>query len=54
MHSVYANDIESFELAKECIDRGAEFITVHISEDEETTKLEKSAHGMSAIELLDK
>lgn len=54
LHSVYANDIESFELAKECIDRGAEFITVHISEDEETTKLEKSAHGMSAIELLDK
>lgn len=54
LHSVYANDIASFELAKECIDIGAEFITVHISEDEETTKLEQSVHGMSAIELLDK
>lgn len=54
LHSVYANDIESFELAQECIDIGAEFITVHISEDEETTKFEKSVHGMSAIELLDK
>ena len=54
LHSVYANDIESFKLAKECTNMGAEFITVHISEDEETANLEKSVHGISAVELLDK
>ena len=53
LHSVYANDINSLKLAKECIDIGAEFITGHFSEDEETTNLEKSVHGVSAVELLD-
>lgn len=53
LHSVYANDVASLILAQECINMGAEFITVHISEDEETANLEKSVHGVSAVELLD-
>ncbi len=53
LHSIYANDVESFKLAKDCINIGAAFITVHISEDEETVNLEKSIHGISSVELLD-
>lgn len=52
LHSVYANDAESFVLARKCLDMGAEFITVHVSEDEVTTELEKQTHNMSAITLL--
>ena len=54
LHSVYANDAASFKLAKECIDMGAEFITVHIAEDEETARSERHTHGASAVEILDK
>lgn|GEM_PF-2862929 len=54
LHSVYANDENSFILAKQCFDEGAEFITVHVSEDEETTELEKRKHGMTATQVLDK
>lgn len=54
LHSVYANDNDSFELARKCMDAGAEFITVHISEDIATTELEKQAHGMSAVAVLNK
>lgn len=53
-HSVYANDKSSFKLALDCIKEGAEFITVHISEDKETYLLENQVHGMSAIKILDK
>lgn len=54
LHSVYANDEGSFSLARQCLKEGAEFITVHISEDEITTRLEKRNHGMTAIRVLDK
>lgn len=54
LHSVYANDEASLELACKCMDMGAEFITVHISEDLITTALEKQTYNMSAVSLLDK
>lgn len=53
-HSVYANDDNSFKLALESMKLGAEFITVHVSEDYDTYLLENKIHGMSAIELLNK
>lgn len=53
-HSVYANDESSFKLALNCIKEGAEFITVHVSEDKATYLLENQIHGMSAIKILDK
>ena len=53
LHSVYLNDIASFELARKCMNIGAEFITVHVSEDKFTTGLEKQAYNISAISLLD-
>lgn len=54
LHSVYANDAESFMLARECMDMGAEFVSVHVSEDLFTAELEKVTHNMSAVALLDK
>ncbi|MDE7018333.1 MAG: amidohydrolase family protein, partial [Lachnospiraceae bacterium] len=54
LHSVYANDAESFMLARECMDMGAEFVSVHVSEDLFTAELEKMTHNMSAVALLDK
>lgn len=53
LHSVYANDEESFDLAMKCMKSGAEYLTVHVSEDYETHLLEKQKHGMSAIKTLD-
>lgn len=53
LHSVYANDKSSFELAYNCMENNAEFITVHISEDHYTTRLEKEIHNKSAISILD-
>lgn len=54
LHSVYANDRESLLLARKCMDMGAEFVSVHVSEDLFTTELEKRTHNMSAVALLDK
>ena len=53
LHSVYANDQDSFELAKLCMNNGAEFLTTHVSEDYATMIQEKAMHGMTAIEVLD-
>lgn len=52
LHSIYANDQESFELAKQCMRRGGEFLTIHVSEDYESMTKEKSIHGMTATEVL--
>ena len=52
LHSIYANDLESFVLAHECMNNGAEFISVHVAEDLYTSELERKKHGMSAISLL--
>lgn len=54
LHSVYANDEDSFKLALDCMELGAKFLTVHVSEDYDTYQLEKKIHGMSAIEVLEK
>ena len=54
LHSIYSNDAESFDFARQCIKNGADFITVHVSEDLYTSEMEKKRHNMSAIELLDK
>lgn len=53
LHSLYSNDCQSLELAQQCMEEGASFITVHISEDEYTLKLEKEKFHKSAIETLD-
>lgn len=54
LHSVYANDEESLSLVANCMDEGAEYITVHVSEDFESYLLEKKMYGISAVEVLDK
>lgn len=36
LHSVYKADKQLLDLAKDCLDQQAEFITVHVSEDQET------------------
>ncbi|MCC8174636.1 MAG: amidohydrolase family protein [Odoribacter sp.] len=54
LHSVYANDERSLRLAADCMNEGAEYITVHVSEDFETYLLEKKTYGISAVETLDK
>lgn len=53
LHSMYANDRLSFELAKKCMDNGAEFITTHVSEDYQSSLRENRMHGMTAVEVLD-
>ena len=52
LHSLYANDQSSLELAKECMDNGAEFITIHISEDSESRENELKLYGMSPVLIL--
>lgn len=54
LHSVYSNDADSLELARTCLREGAEFITVHVSEDYESTQNERKTYGMSAIQVLEK
>lgn len=54
LHSIYANDDESFKLSYNCLEHGAEFISVHVSEDEDSMLAERKKYGMPAVELLDK
>lgn len=51
-HSLYSNDDESLRLASSCMERGAEFLTIHISEDQETRILEMKAFGQEPIKVL--
>lgn len=53
LHSVYANDEASFNLAVDCMKNGAEYLTVHVSEDYDSYLLEKQKYGISAIKVLD-
>ncbi len=52
LHSLYCNDDDSLNLAKNCMESGAEFITCHISEDEWSRKKEYDAFGSSPIDVL--
>ncbi len=53
LHSLYANDRTSLELAKECMENGSEFITVHVSEDEESRRSEIKLYGQPPIMVLE-
>lgn len=53
LHSLYANDETSLRLAVDCMEAGAEFLTVHIAEDEITATSELEKYGMSAVKTLD-
>jgi cytosine/adenosine deaminase-related metal-dependent hydrolase len=53
LHSVYSNDESSFRLARECLRECAGFISIHVSEDMATARLESERYCMSAVELLD-
>lgn len=52
-HSLYSNDKTSLELAKECMDNGAEFFSTHISEDLNTRNMEIKRFEKEPIVLLD-
>lgn len=52
LHSLYANDLSSLKLAKECMDNGSEFITIHISEDKESRQNELKLYGESPLRVL--
>lgn len=41
LHSLYLVTPEMLRLAKECLDAGASFISVHVSEDNDTRKKER-------------
>jgi len=53
LHSLYANDGAALELVSRCLDVGAEFVTVHVAEDEESEAMERRMYGRSAIAELD-
>ncbi|MCM1297077.1 MAG: amidohydrolase family protein [Muribaculaceae bacterium] len=53
LHSIYKSDKETLVLARNVMDWGAEFFTVHISEDYNTTLLERNKFGKSPVEVLD-
>lgn len=40
MHSLYANDRDSIHTAAECLEKGAGFFAIHLSEDRKTRQLE--------------
>lgn len=52
-HSLYMNDRNTLRLANNTLERGAEFFTVHISEDVVTTQKERKMYGKNAIYTLD-
>lgn len=52
LHSLYANNDDSIAFTKECLSAGAEFLTIHISEDCLSRKKEISAFGKPAINTL--
>ncbi|TCT16004.1 cytosine/adenosine deaminase-related metal-dependent hydrolase [Natranaerovirga pectinivora] len=52
-HSLYANDRETLEVATQCISKGAEFISIHISEDAKTRQREDMMYGKEAVYVLD-
>lgn len=52
-HSLYSNDINSLLLAKECMENGAEFLSIHLSEDIETREMELRAFGEEPALVLD-
>jgi cytosine/adenosine deaminase-related metal-dependent hydrolase len=52
LHSIYMNNTEGLALAKECMKSGADFITVHISEDENTRNKELKTYGRDSVYVL--
>ena len=53
LHSLYANDAASLRLAVSCMEAGAEFLTVHVAEDETSVVAEINKHGQSAVSILE-
>lgn len=52
LHSLYKADNELIQLASECFHYNADFITVHISEDDETRKAETALFRKSPVSVL--
>lgn len=53
LHSIYKSDEAALKLARKVMDCGAEFFTVHISEDSQIAAQERDKFGKSPIEVLD-
>lgn len=52
LHSLYKIEKRDLILVQECMEAGAEFLTVHISENEETTMTEQCLFHKTAIQTL--
>lgn len=52
LHSLYANDFSALQLTAEMLRGGAEFLTIHISEDKWTRMLELKMFGDEPIKIL--
>lgn len=53
LHSIYKSDANLLELAKKCMENNSEFITVHISEDNETREQEERQFEKNPVFVLD-
>ena len=52
IHSLYKVNNKMLELANSCMDMGASFICIHVSEDIETRAMEVKKYGKSPIDVL--
>lgn len=52
-HSLYMTDANSLRFAAECMERGAEFLSVHLSEDSITREKEMKRYGKGPAFVLD-
>jgi 5-methylthioadenosine/S-adenosylhomocysteine deaminase len=52
LHSIYLNDKDGLLFARECIKAGADFITVHLSEDEYSRNMEVKTFGKRSAYVL--
>ena len=52
-HSLYMTEVSSLKFAKECMEHGAEFISIHLSEDCITREKEVKKYGKEPVFVLD-
>lgn len=52
-HSLYMTDNSSLSFARMCLEHGAEFMSVHLSEDRETREKEIKKYGKEPVLVLD-
>lgn len=53
IHSLYTNTYKELEFARECVLNGAEFVTIHISEDLETRAQEIEMYNSKPLQTLE-